>query len=293
MISILLILGGGVAAFIFARSLFIMLFSMQNYTVYKERMKQLQKQNSVEGENGASVFVDKITKPVIQLFPSIKPKNYKELERDLKFIGWNRYMDPIQYRALNLVFKVIGVVGLFALYPISHLFAVIFLILGFFLFGFLFKNGVSEKKKHLFNQFPDFIRIIQGYLMAGMPLTKAVEETIPYVGEDWKYILKDFVINCDLHSVPEAIDKLCEDVNVFEVREFFALIKLNLEQGINIKECFESQSHKITEMLMESMLNQINKRSAMSKIAQAPLLICMFVAAGLPTFNSLMSLGSA
>ena len=87
----------------------------------------------------------------------------------------------------------------------------------------------------------------------------------------------------------EAIDRLCEEVNVFEVTEFFSLVKLNLEQGINIKESFESQTEKVKEMQMEVMLKKIGQRQMMAKAIQAPLLLCMFAAAGLPTFYSMMN----
>lgn len=291
MITILLIIGGGVVAFIFARSLFIMIFSMQNYDTHKERLKQLKRADTEkEDDDSTARFIRTLTNPIITyLLPKLKPKDTEQLQKDLRVAGWENIMDPSQYRALNILLKLAGVVALFAIYPISPLFAGVFFALGFFLFGFLFHNSINEKKKALFNQFPDFIRIIQGYLMAGIPLTKAVEETIPYVGDDWKPILKDFVLNCNVYSVPEAIDKLCYDTDIFEIREFFSLIKLNLEQGINIKESFESQSKKVSEMQMEVMLNKIERRQMMSKIVQAPLLLCMFASAGLPTFYSMMT----
>lgn len=292
MTQILIIIGAVIVAFIFARSFFMLLFSMQNYGTHKERLRQLQQADMelVDEENSTARFVSIITKPITTyLLPKLKPKDTEQLERDLKITGWDLYMDPAQYRALNILLKVIGVIALFAIYPISPLFAVVFFALFFFLFGFLFKNSITERNKALFNQFPDFIRIIQGYLMAGVPLTKAVEETIPYVGDDWKPILKNFLLNCNVYSVTEAIDILIDEVDVFEVREFFSLVRLNLEQGINIKESFESQTKKVEEMQLEVMLNKIGRRQMMSKIVQAPLLLCMFVAAGLPTFYSMMT----
>lgn len=291
MITFLLAVGGGIIAFIFARSFFAVLFSMQNHSTHKERLKQLQRADSDEEiDNSATKLVDGLTKPIITyLFPKLKVRDTEKLEKDLKFAGWDHIMDPLQFRAMDILLKIIGVIALIALYPVSPFFAIVFLSLFSFMFGFLFRNSINERKKALFNQFPDFIRIIQGYLLAGIPLTKAVEETIPYVGDDWKPILKNFVLNCNIYSVPEAIDILCDEVDIFEIREFFSLVKLNLEQGINVKESFESQSKKIGEMQLEVMLSRINQRQVMSKVVQAPLLLCMFLTAGLPTFYSMIT----
>jgi Flp pilus assembly protein TadB len=289
--NVLLMIGGAIIAFIFARSLFAFLFSMQNYGIHKERLRQLQLAGEGKTErNSTAQLVETLTKPIVRyILPKLKPIDTAKLERDLRLAGWDNYFDPSTYRAMNLLLKVAGVVALFAIWPINPIFAIVFALLFFFLFGFLLNNGVKNVKEALFNEFPDFISIIQGYLMAGVPLTKAVEETIPYVGDTWKGLLKDFVMNCNLYSVPEAIDKLCEDVDVFEVKEFFSLVKLNLEQGINIKECFEAQTEKVSDMLMEAMLNKIGRRKMLTIAVQAPLFLCIFVVAGLPTFYSMMT----
>lgn len=292
MTKILIILGGAIVAFIFARSFFMMVFSMQNHKIHKQRLKQLRAGDEDDSldNNATSKFVSIITKPIIDLvLPRFKPKDTEQLERDLRTSGWDQYMDAAQFRALKILLRVLGVIALFAIYPISPLFSGVFFALFFFFFGFLFNNSIKERKKALFNQFPDFIRIVQGYLMAGIPLTKAIEETIQYVGDDWKPILKNFLLNANVYSVPEAIDRLVDDVDVFEIKEFFSLVKLNLEQGINIKESFESQTKKIGEMQLEVMLNKIGHRQMMSKIVQAPLLLAMFATAGLPTFYSMMT----
>ena len=289
MTIILIILVGAFVAYLFSRSVFTVLFSMQNEGIHRERLKQLQSHEG-EKDDSAAQLVNTLTKPIVTyLLPKMKPFDNEQLAKDLKFAGWDHIMDPMQYRAMSILLKIIGVVAFIAVYPISPFFAVIIFGLFFFLYGFLFRNSISEKKNALFHQFPDFIRIIQGYLMAGIPLTKAVEETIPYVGDDWKPYLKDFVLNCNIYSAPEAIDMLCEEVDIFEIREFFSLIKLNLEQGINIKESFESQSQKVAEMQMEVFLNKIGRRQMMSKLVQAPLILCMFVSAGMPTFYSMMN----
>ncbi|RKO61860.1 type II secretion system F family protein [Caldibacillus debilis] len=291
MTIVFLMLGGAVIAFIFARSLFTLLFSMQNYGIHKERLRQLQRAGEGKPEpDTASQLVETLTKPIIRyILPKLKPIDTNKLEKELRLAGWDRYFDPSTYRAMNILLKVAGVVALLAIWPIEPVFAVVFALLFFFLFGFLLKNGVKNVKEVLFNEFPDFISIIQGYLMAGVPLTKAVEETIPYVGDAWKGLLKDFVMNCNLYSVPEAIEKLCDEVDVFEIREFFSLVKLNLEQGINIKECFEAQAEKITEMQTEAMMNKIGRRQTMTIVIQAPLFLCIFVVAGMPTFYSMMT----
>lgn len=292
MFMILIILGGGAISFIFARRLFMMLFSMQNHETHKERMKQLRKNGTqkTSDEEATAQLVDKITSPIITyIMPKLKPRDTSQLETDLKVAGWDVYFTATQYRAMNFLLKIVGIIAFMVVFPISWVFAFIVMALAAFLMDLLFKNSISERKKKLFNQFPDFIRIIQGYLMANVPLPRAVEDTIPYVGDEWKHILKDFVLTSDIKSVPEAIDNLVAEVDIFEIREFFSLVKLNLEQGINIKDSFESQSVKVAEMQLEVMLSKIGYRQMMAKIIQAPLLLCMFASAGLPTFYSMMT----
>lgn len=289
--TILLMLCGAGVALIFARSLFAWIFSMQNHGIHKERMRQLQRVGGEKvEEDSASQLVDTLTKPIIRhILPKLKPIDTKQLEKDLRLAGWDAYFTPAQFRAMNFLLKIAGVVALIALWPVEPFFAIIFFLLFTFLFGILFRNSLKNIKDALFNEFPDFIRIIQGYLMANVPLTKAVEETIPYVGDTWKKYLKNFVMNCNLHSVPDAIDILCDEVDVFEVREFFSLVKLNFEQGINIKECFSSQEEKILDMQTEVMINKIGRRRTMAIVIQAPLFLSIFAVAGLPTFFSMMT----
>lgn len=291
MTMILLLLAGAGVAFIFARSFFTLLFSMQNYDIHKERFRQLQQVDSGEKEeNSTAQFIERLTKPVVRhILPKLRPIDSKQLELELRMNGWDKYLSPETYRALNLILKTISVVALIGLWPIEPFFAIIFFLIFFFLLGFLLKNGANNMREALFNEFPDFISIIQGYLMAGVPLTKAVEETISYVGPEWQRLLKDFVMNCNLYSVPEAIDKLCEEVDIFEIKEFFSLIRLNLERGINIKDSFESQIEKVTEIHTEAVLNKINRRRIMTIVVQAPLFICIFIVAGMPVFYSMMT----
>lgn len=292
MITVLLTIGGAILALIFARSLLTVLFSMQNHGTHKDRMKQLRQAGGEEEleEDGTAKAIEAITKPVISyILPKIKPDDYESLERKLRFAGWDQTFNPSQFRAVGLLLKVAGVLALIVIYPISWMFAVVFFALLFFGINFLLNNTVNNKKEELFKEFPDFIQIIQGYLMANIPLTKAVEETIPYVGEEWSLMLRDFVLNSNVYSIPDAIDMLCDDIQIFEVQEFFSLVKLNLEQGVDIKESFESQSGKVKEMQMEVILKKIGARQMMAKAVQAPLILCMFAAAGLPTIYSMMN----
>lgn len=292
MTTVLLLFSGAVVAFIFARSLFSLLFSMQNYDLHKERLRQLnlaEKGEKTE-DHATAQLIEQLTRPVVRhLLPRLKPIDNKKLELELRMNGWDQYLTPETYRALNIMLKATGVVALVALWPVEPFFAVIFFLLFFFLLGFLLRNGANNMREALFNEFPDFISIIQGYLMAGVPLTKAVEETIPYVGPEWQRLLKEFVMNCNLYSVPDAIDRLCDDVDIFEIKEFFSLIRLNLERGINIKDSFESQIEKVTEMHTESIINKINRRRIMTIVVQAPLFLCIFIVAGMPVFYSMMT----
>ena len=98
-------------------------------------------------------------------------------------------------------------------------------------------------------------------------------------------------IKCANKKQSEAITDMQNKIDIFEVREFWSLIKLNTDQGIDINECFSSQSQKIRDMQLQVMLEKIGKREIMSIAIQGPLLLTMIISFGLPTFTQMMNLG--
>ena len=151
-----------------------------------------------------------------------------------------------------------------------------------FLMDFLYKSDLKSKNAILFSDFPDFIRIVSGYLVANMPLVQAIEESIKYVSEDWRPILSQFIVDCNSRGVDAALEGLRNTVNIFEVREFVALVRLTLEQGGDAKESFIEQADKVAEMQKDMFIIKIGKRKTMATIVQFPCLLITMAILALP-----------
>ncbi|MFF2531577.1 type II secretion system F family protein [Brevibacillus sp. NPDC058079] len=278
--------------FFFTKNLLMMLFSMENYNVHRKRLKQLKFQKKKEDAD-ISEIIDTVTKPVIMhVFSRYKPKRLDEIDAQLKMSKWDKHFTPIQYRALNLLLKALGVIAFLLLANASMTMACIWAVALIFGLDFLFKNSINNRKEKLIADFPDFIRITEGYLSANVPFSKAVSESIKYVGDEWKPILQRFVIDCELKNINEALEGLKREVDMFEVREFVALVKLNLEQGGDAKDSFSAQADKIREMQMDMIAIKIGKRQTMGIVLQGPLLLCNLLVFGLPTVGSMTSFTS-
>lgn len=287
------VLIGAVLFFFFSRSFFGLLFSMDNYKNHQKRMRQLQfTEDGKRGNEDTKEAIEKITSPIIRyVLPKFKMRDKETLERDLRMAGWDAYFNAEQYQAMNLILKAVGLVLGALFFQVAPLFGVVWFVIPFFGFGFFFNNSLKERQKKIFQAFPDFIRVIQGYLSAGVPLAKAVEESFPYMTPEWKKIMKSFLVNTELMSLQDAIEGINDDVDIFEIQEFFSLVKLNLEQGIDVKESFSSQREKVMDLQYEVMLNKIGQRQLMATVVQGPLLLTIIVAFGLPTLHAMMNMG--
>lgn len=292
--NILLMVGGAITVFFFARSFFGMMFSMDSHRQHQKRMRQLKfTEDGRKSSDGTAEMIDTVTTPIIKyLLPKLRMRDKDKLKKDLKMAGWDSNFTPDQYIAMDIILKVVGVVLAGLLFNVSWQMALVWFVLPFFGFGFFFNNSIKEKKKKIFNEFPNFIRIIQGYLTAGIPLSKAVEEALPYMSLEWKAMMRDFVINTNLLSVQDAIGKLNDEVDIFEIQEFFSLVRLNIEQGINVKESFDGQREKVVDMQFEAMMGKIGQRQMMATVLQGPLLITMIVSFGLPVLYSMVNFTS-
>ncbi|ADO59541.1 type II secretion system F family protein [Paenibacillus polymyxa] len=281
-----------VLLFFFAKNILMMIFSMENYSVHRKRLKQLDFKRKKEDAD-VSELIDTVTKPVIRhVFSHFKPKRLDQIESQLKMAKWDKHFTAIQYRALSLLLKVVGIVCFLVLVKASLAIALIWAIVLIFGMDFLFMNSTNNRKAKLIADFPDFIRITEGYLTANVPFAKAVSECVKYVGDEWKPILQRFVVDCELKSLNEALDGLKRDVDMFEIREFVALVKLTLEQGGDAKDGFTAQADKIRELQMDMIAIKIGKRQTMGIILQGPLLLCNLMVFGLPTVGSMTSFTS-
>lgn len=281
--------------FLFVKNVLMLLTHSENDSIHRKRMKELNFTGSRIGQSQddeTKEFLNKFTEPVIKfVLPRMKYREDETLQRDLVFAGWDKWMGVPQYRAINLILKIVGVIALFLLYNFNVMIASVWFLLLFFGMGFFFKNSITNKKSKMFADFPEFIRLTQGYLTAELPLTEAIENTIEYVSEEWKPYLKKFSINSQIKSVGDALRELQEEIDIFEVKELLSLIRVSLDQGIDIKASFDSQTEKVRGMQLDTMMRKIEKRKMMAIIMQAPLLLTVLVAFGLPTFESMTNLG--
>lgn len=294
-IKIVMALIACISAFIFIKNLLNALTTNTNESLYKKRLKQLQfnqKRNSAD-DMDMQKLVETITTPVIKhIIPILNLSIDKvQIEKDLEMSQWNKIFTPLTFIAMNITLKIISVLALIILGQKSMPIAIIWFLVLFFGFKFLFKNSKNNRSFRLLCEFPDLIRITQGFLMSNMPLAKAFENTIPYIGQEWAPIIREFVINNEIYSQEECIDIISSKVDIFEVKELWSLIKLNAEQGIDVKECFTNQAEKVRAMQLEVMLNKIGKREMYSIAIQGPLLLSMIVGFGLPTLYSMTHLG--
>ena len=280
-----------ISLFFLTKNILSSIFNVGNYKLQKKRLRQLEFKNEIDGNENE--LINKLTKPVIShVLPKIKIKNFEEIEKDLKFVGWNKKFTAQQFIAIKVITKALAVLMTILFWSNSKAFAVIWGVVLFNVVGFLLNNKVESKKEALIVEFPSFVRITHGYLSANMPLVKAIEESIKFVSEDWQIILQQFVVDAELSGVEYALENLKETVNIFEVKEFISLIKLTLEQGGAAKEGFDKQADKAQQMLKSAELRRIQKRGSLSTIIQGPLLLCIMATFALPIINSMTNLNS-
>ena len=278
--------------FFLFRSIFILVFKLENYKLHKERLDQLKFEDKKDNDQEIRDLIDKITQPIIKnVFPRMDIGNLEGIQKDLKLIGWDSKFTPKQYLALIYLGRVLGLGMGLILFSVSSFMALLWGGVLFLAPNLLLKNAASNKRNKILIEFPDFIRVTQGYLSAGFPLTKAVRESVRYVGEDWQRILEKFVVTAEISGIEPALDGLAVDADIYEAREFVSLIRLTLEQGGNAKEGFGQQANKIQEMLYDSMMRKVEQREIYGIIVQGTLLLCNNIAFGLPTFSNMMNIG--
>lgn len=266
----------------------------RDFKLDKKRKTQLKFENKRTSSQDMTTagLVDTVTSPVKKyIMPKVTIDETKteKLEKDLQLAGWTGF-DAYTFQALDITLKILGLIlGLLFLAK-SPIMALIWFIIPFFGLNILFKNSISNRKYNLMAEFPDFIRITQGFLCSNMTLIDAIENALPYVGPTWRPILKEFIIEANIYSQDECIEQLKEKVPIFEVHELWSLIQLNLEQGIDIKESFNNQALKVKGMQKEVMLNKITKRQMLATMIQAPLMLCMMGGFMLPTLSQMVNL---
>lgn len=280
--------------FLFLKNLLQLLFKQENEDIHRKRFKELNFEGTRIGQSQdeeTKAFLNKVTEPIIRyIIPKLKYSDPEKLQRDLKFVEWDKFMNATQFRALDIILKLVGVVAFLLLINVNTIFAIVWFALPTFGLKFFLNNSVTNKKDKIFSGFPEFIRLTQGYLTAEMTLVDAIENTIDFVNDEWKPYLRRFAITARISSVRDAIHEMQQDIDIFEVRELLSLIRVSLDQGIDIKDSFESQTEKVRGMQMEVTMGKIEKRKMMGVAIQAPLLLTILVAFALPTLDAMMSI---
>lgn len=278
---------------IFLRGFLSLIFGLENDGQERKRLKSLNYDGSRIGqsdEDGTREFLQKVSEPVIRyVLPYVKIKDKEELNHDLDFVGWGKYMRAEQFRALTIIMRVAGVtitaITWNIFWPIALLLGATMIVgLPFYL-----RMDVNDKKAKMLSEFPEIIRLTQGYLAASQTLTNSFEHTLPYVAGNWRPVLENFVRNSRTRSEKTALDMMKEEVAIPEVREFVSLIRLSMDQGANMYESFENQYDKIRNIQLAAVMAQIHNRKTMATMIQFPILLTIFVAIGLPTVDMFMN----
>lgn len=278
------------------KNLIDVLINSFNNTTTKIKLRQFNtgvkkdKANTVEQIDSATKFIQVKLFPHLQSFlPSLQLENREKLEKNLKFAGWDDTFTVDSYIATTIGLKIIGVIVFIVFSLMNMIWAgLIICLFCFFLLDKMFKDEIKNKNENLFNSFPELVRIVSGYLMADMDLVRAMKESMKFVSDDWKVILNQFIFDCENKNIDVALDGLKNSVDMFEVKEFVALIKLSLEQGNEVKKSFIEQADKVTELQKNRFLVIIGKRRTYATLLQGPILLCNMIVVGLPTLVTAM-----
>lgn len=276
---------------LFLKNLSVLFSRFKDQSTYKNRLEQLK--NTNKNDLALHEIIEMTSKPFHEFVLSrFKPDSLEILRKKLKFAKWDKtFKTPEQYIVIDSILKIVGVIAFLILYKSSIVFALLWALPLFFLPKFLLNNTVSQKKDKILCDFPDLLRIIEGYVIADIPFSKAVEKSMPYVCEEWQDALKQFVIASKVKNLSDALESL-KDIDLFEVKEFVSLTRLVLDQGGDTKKSFSEQADKIKRMHKVIIDIKISKRQTMATLIQMPILMGCFIIIGIPVFNAVTSLST-
>ena len=254
------------------------------------QLKDLRNKESMEFKEMMDKLAEKSNSALMprlkRLLPSLGKIDYVQLKKNLALATWDDTFTPESFIACVWALRVIGIACLpLLLITTGYIRIIIGLacVIGIFGLEWWLNSGISSIKEELLAEFPDFIRIVSGYLSADMTLESSIQNSIKYVGDAWAPILKTFIVQCETTSLEMALDKLKDDVDLFEVKEFVSLVRLTVEQGGEAKDSFLSQADKIEDMQRSQLVLKVGKRKMMGQVLQAPLLLLNMVIIALPT----------
>ncbi len=275
-------------AAIFAKNLFSYIFGLDNYKLIKEREKQL---NFGEQKKDINEKIEILSSPVSKyIIPKMKIHE-AELAQNLVMIGWDKKFTPKSYMALNITLKIIAVALAILFSFINILIGIIIGSVVFVLLDVYVNAEVNDRKAKVLEEFPTFLRITQGFLASDRPLVISMEDTLPYLSPEWQKLIADFIANYNYAGIKVALNKLKDATGLFEVRKFVALLNLAIDQNIDVKEGFNMQADAIIEMQQLTNARKLNRRKNLSILIQAPMMIAIILAFGLPIVGDMKALG--
>lgn len=279
--------------------IFLVFNSLINFVTNEEQMegksKRLNKlrfkDERLSQDEDIKRLIDKATNPLLFLIPQ-KYKESINLRKKLEITEFDKYVTVPQYLVINWVMKLIGVILLLTNIKTSFIQGFIGFIMFFFALDFLLTNEYKEKKKRLLAEFPNIIRSLSCFLNADLAFVDAIKNTLTYSKDIWRPYLKMFIYDCEMYSQKTAISNICDKLDIFEIKDFFNMVLLGLEKGINLKESFEQQSDRMNAMYRQSVLNIIIKREMFATVIQAPMLLGIIVTFATPLVAQFMNFTS-
>lgn len=251
--------------------------------------KQEKKQDVLSEVEKKQKLVQNITQPVIDtVFEYYKPRHTDLIQRKLHVTGWDLYFTPLSWTALRIVMIVAGIVFAWFLSVKSPIAAVVIGIVIAKMPDLMLNNEYKNIREDLIIHFPETIRIISGYLSVGLVMPKAFEMTAKSAKPRWKKILIEFASRSKTEGDIEALDWIKEEVDLMEAREFFASVRLAIEDGIPPIESFDKQATIIQRLLDDAIQKRIEKRKLLGTVLQGPLLLLILITFALPIVGTII-----
>ena len=209
--------------------------------------------------------IEQLTEPIIKIMgEKLKKGNLKSLQDDLEFVNWHKQLNALTFRAFQVILLVVSVGGLFLITK-NLIMTLLFGAIVNATIPFLMRSEIKKREKALLQEFPDLIRIMQGYLSTGFTFPEAFENTIPFVGPGWQKPLRETVVDMKLIGVKDALEKFKKKSRLNEAKEFTSMIILAIEQGGREEEAFKAQADNVHSISLDVMESKIVGRNAMAQ----------------------------
>lgn len=268
-----------ISAFTGIASVFIKsVVGIDDMRAYKKRLRQLERVGKKKKKKGLSDVLESLAVPGEKIFSRwFKKSKLDNIECKLRHAEWHTFLNAKQFLALNYSIEVVAVLLFMADTKRSVLSVLIYGII-FTAPNLLLNNQAKVVQKKIINGFCEFADLVEGYLAGDMILIKAIEKSIPFLDASWQKLITDFVVDCnEKQGILYAIDNLLDKVESPAIKDFFILLKLAVDQGMNSLQCFEEQATLVENLLEEKIMNTIDNKEMLTIAIQFPLLMCNII----------------